>query len=199
MNRYKSFLRSKGKFVSGKSIYNDEEMPTSFEKLNDKFIATNMFEQIRSLKAIKDSYEDKLEAIAKKWPKIKSLCEIPEISHIRATMIMAIVCSGERFPDKHKFWAYCCLVRHGEFSDGKLYGNRKPKGSLDLKSVFMGAALSVLQGESSLRKYYDRLMVSNSTHDFYPHPLLLTSSFFSHNLRFLPGSAISKWFLNPLP
>ncbi|MCX6118425.1 MAG: transposase, partial [Proteobacteria bacterium] len=72
-------------------------------------------------------------------------------------MIMAIVCSGERFQNNHKFWAYCCLVRHGEFSHGKIYGNRKPKGSLYLKSVFMGAALSVLQGESSLRKYYDRL------------------------------------------
>ncbi len=157
MNRYKSFLRSKGKFISGKSIYNDEETPTSFEKENDKFVAVNMFEQIRSLKEIKKSYEEKLAAIAKKWPKIKSLCAIPGISHIRATMIMAIVCSGERFPNKHKFWAYCCLVRHIEISDDKIYGSRKAKGSLDLKSVFMGAVLSVLQGESSLRKYYDRL------------------------------------------
>ena len=72
-------------------------------------------------------------------------------------MIMAIVCSGDRFSDKHKFWSYCCLVRHGAISDGKLYGNRKAKGSLDLKSVFMGAAVAVLVGKSSLRQYYDRL------------------------------------------
>jgi transposase len=77
-------------------------------------------------------------------------------------MIMAIVCSGERFSNKHKFWAYCCLVRHIETSDDKIYGSRKAKGSLDLKSVFMGAVLSVLQGESSLRKYYDRLSDRNA-------------------------------------
>lgn len=156
-NRYKSFLRSKGKFVVGKPIYTDQSVPDSFPKGNDNFIAVNMFEQIRSITEIKDSYENKLETISKKWGKIKSLCAIPGISHIRATMIMAIVCSGERFADKHKFWSYCCLVRHGEISDGKIYGNKKAKGSLDLKAVFMGAAVSVLKGESSLRKYYDRL------------------------------------------
>ena len=108
-NRYKSFLRSKGKFISGTSIYNDEEVPIAFEKPNDKFVATNMFEQIRSLQEIKNSYEEKLELMAKKWPKIKNLCAIPGISHIRATMIMAIVCSGERFSNKHKFWVIMAI------------------------------------------------------------------------------------------
>ena len=156
-NRYKSFLRSKGKFVSGAAIYDNVEVRDSFEKEHEKFIATNNFEQIRSLAVIKALYEKKLAGIAKQWPKIQSLCSIPGISHIRATMIMAIVCSGDRFADKHKFWSYCCLVRHSEISDGKVYGNRKAKGSLDLKCVFMGAAVSVLVGQSSLRKYYDRL------------------------------------------
>ena len=48
-------------------------------------------------------------------------------------------------------------MRHKEISDNKVYGNKKAKGSSDLKSVFMGAALAVLQGESSLRKHYDKL------------------------------------------
>ena len=156
-NRYKAFLRSRGLFVQGKKVFDDEELPAGIDKVNDRFIAENVFEQIRSITEIKDSYEKKLAAIAKSWPVIRKICDIPGISYIRATMIVAKVCSGERFSDKHKFWAYCSLVRHTAVSDGKIYGSRKAKGQSDLKDVFMGAATSVLAGNSSLRVYYDRL------------------------------------------
>jgi transposase len=81
-NRYKSFLRSKGQFMTSRTVYHDESIPSSFEKENDKFIAVNMFERIRSLTEVKGSYEEKLEAIANKWSKIKSLCAIPGIRYI---------------------------------------------------------------------------------------------------------------------
>lgn len=155
--RYKSFLRSRGHMVQGSAIYNDEEFIKNFEKVNDKFVAAAMFQSIASRQKIKDSYEERFVSIAAKLPIIRKLSTIPGISTIRASVIAAVVCSAERFPDKHRFWSYARLVRHVEISDGKVYGSRKARGRSELKAVFMGAATSVLAGESSLRKYYDRL------------------------------------------
>jgi transposase len=157
MNRYKAFLRARGLFRHDKSVYSDESLLEAIKKPNDRFVAENIFRHITATREIKKSYEEKLQAIAKKWPIISKLCDIPGIGFLRATMIVSIICSGDRFTDKHKLWAYCGLVRHKEISDGKVYGNKKIKGSSDLKCVFTGAATSVLCGNSSLRVYYDRL------------------------------------------
>ena len=157
MNRYKAFLRARGLFRKDKAVYSDESLLDDIKKPNDRFVAENIFRHISATREIKKSYEDKLLAIAKKWPIISKLCDIPGIGFLRATMIVSIICSGDRFTDKHKLWAYSGLVRHKEISDGKVYGNKKIKGSSDLKCVFTGAATAVLRGNSSLRVYYDRL------------------------------------------
>jgi transposase len=155
--RYKSLLRARGIFTEGTTPYTDESLLKTIEKDHDLFVATNIFENIRHQQSIKDAYEKRFEKLASQWPMIRSLCSIPGISHIRASIITAIICSPHRFQNKHKLWSYSKLVRHTEESDGKIYGNKKAKGRSELKAVFMGAATSVLLHKSSLRGYYDQL------------------------------------------
>jgi len=156
-NRYKSFLRALGLFVKGREVYTDKEILANIKKDPDRFVAVNMFELIRSQQETKDAYEAKFAKLAREWPAVSKLCSIPGISTIRASIIAAIVCSPHRFANKHKFWAYSMLIRYVDESDGKIYGTRKAHGRSELKAVFMGAATSILQCNSSLRKYYDRL------------------------------------------
>ena len=97
MNRYKAFLRARGLFRQDKSVYSDESLLDAIKKPNDRFVAENIFRHITATREIKKSYEEKLQAIAKKWPVIKKLCDIPGIGFLRATMIVSIICSGDRF------------------------------------------------------------------------------------------------------
>ena len=58
------------------------------------------------------------------------------------------------------------LVKYLQESDGVIYGQKTAQGRRELKCVFVGAAQSVLQhGNSSLRKYYDRLRSKGVDHD----------------------------------
>lgn len=106
---------------------------------------------------IKDSYEEKFEKLGREWPVIAKLGSIPGIGSVRAATICAIICSPNRFANKHKLWSYCSLVRHLDESDGRIYGSRKAHGRLELKAAFMGAASAALQRNNGLRRYYDRL------------------------------------------
>lgn len=116
-----------------------------------------MYDQIAQMTSIKERCEKYLVAEAKKIPVVTKLCEIPGISFIRASVIVATVVVGARFANKHKFWAYSMLVRHCSESDGVSYGSKQAQGNRDLKNVSMGAASTVLMGTSALRKYYDKL------------------------------------------
>jgi len=156
-NRYKSFLRSRGFFKDGAQVYKDEDFVKSIDKAGDKFLAQGLFDQVTQMTALKERVEKRIAAEVKSIPLALKLCEIPGISYIRAATIIATVVSGSRFANKHKFWSYSMLVRHCAVSDGVTYGHKKAQGNRDLKTVFMGAATSVLMGTSSLRKYYDRL------------------------------------------
>jgi transposase len=86
------------------------------------------------------------------------------ISNIRGSIIAAIICSPERFANKHKLWAYAKLVRYIDVSDGRIYRSRETAGRTELKSTFMGAATAVLQGSSGLKRYYDRLRSKGVAH-----------------------------------
>ena len=162
-NRYKSIFRAQAIEVSGDAVYSDKSF---LEKLHgvDHFVATNMFTHIEHLNASKKSYLPEFQRYRLKHPEIKRLCSVPGISLIRATIITSLVCSPHRFANKHKFWAYCMLVKYIDKSDGMTYGSRAIHGRRELKSVFDGAALAVLQGDSALREYYDRLRTKQIPH-----------------------------------
>ncbi|HLD89531.1 MAG TPA: transposase [Patescibacteria group bacterium] len=89
---------------------------------------------------------------------------MPGISTIRAMAISSYTCSPERFINKHKYWSYSMLVRHKEESDGKIYGKKTKYGRMELKNVFMGAAIRNLQSNNALKKYYDQLRSKGLDH-----------------------------------
>jgi len=154
-NRYKALFRSQAAETEGKTIYRDEERIGELGNETDRFVARALFAQLKLSREQKSEYIKRFQECEKKYPQISALSSIPGIGEVRACVIAAVVCSPRRFENKFKFWSYCMLVKYDCRSDDTSYGKKKTRGNRILKDVFMGAAQSVLQGESALRKYYD--------------------------------------------
>lgn len=156
-NRFKDLFRSQALPADGQSIYSDfsriNELPSDSLRLS----ADCLMYQISVLEEIKARYIDRFRETMKDSKMVQNLATIPGIDVVRANVIAAIVCEGRRFKNKHHFWSYCMLIVHKQISDDRIYGWKAAVGRRELKNVFRGCALSVLRGQSSLRKKYDRL------------------------------------------
>lgn len=153
-NRYKALFNANAIAVNGSAVYKDKALISNLPGA-EQFVATLLFEQLEQQAATKAAFIAEFGRFSSKHPEIKRLCTVPGISLIRATIITALVCSPNRFRNKHKFWAYSMLVKYVDTSDGVEYGKRSTNGRRELKAVFDGAALTALKGTSALRKYYD--------------------------------------------
>ena len=107
-------------------------------------MANNLFGQIEYLESEKEKYKDRFHHNQKTYKPIRNLMTIPGISLIRANIIVAIVCTPERFKNKHPFWGY--------FS---IYGNKRVHGRRELRDIFIEATESALRSDSTLRDHYD--------------------------------------------
>jgi transposase len=163
-NRYKAIFRASAIETGGSLIYHAKERIDEIPNLSDRFVASQLFNQLAQMEASKEAYIKEFERYKKKYSGIRKLCTTPGIDTIRAAIIASIVCAPERFADKHKFWAYSMLVKYTDKSDGVVYGKRSVQGRRELKGVFDGAALSVLRGKSALRKEYDRQRTKKVPH-----------------------------------
>ena len=81
---------------------------------------------------------------------------VPGISHVRANIIVATICSPQRFKTKHQFWGYCMLVRHIQMSGGKIYG---PGGAAER----LGLKPTTLYGK--MRKHHIRKQADSAQFD----------------------------------
>ena len=154
-NRLKSLFVARAINVQGRKVYSDE---TVLDQLDEpsRVVAKKLFAQVGALEGIKAEYKSIFEKNACDQAQIEVLTTIPGISAVRANIIAAAVCDPKRFPNKNKFWSYCMLVKHDQQSDGRSYGKVTIFGKMSLKTVFMGAALSVIQhDDGALRKFYD--------------------------------------------
>ena len=163
-NRYKAIFRSNAIETSGKTPYTDETLVDRLSRTCDKFVAKTMFDQLATYKKVKALYDAELAKSASKLPVINLLSTVPGISTVRASTIASVVCSPERFENKNKFWSYAMLVRHNQVSDGVVYCRANVTARADLKEVFMGAAQTVIQGESELRSFYDEQRKAGKDH-----------------------------------
>jgi len=163
-NRLKAIFRSYGLDTDRSDFYADREQIKSLPNEKLKFVASSLFSQMESLEKFKDEYSAYFHKNKQSYRPIKNLCTIPGISHVRANIIAAIVCSPHRFASKHQFWGYCMLVRHIQISGGRIYGNRRVHGRKELRDVFIGAAENAIRGETSLRDYYDALRARGIAH-----------------------------------
>jgi transposase len=156
-NRYKALFRAEALKTKGKTLYKQPERIAELSEETNRFVAGNLLQQFLFLEETKQKYLKEFRNNMKEHKVLRNLASIPGIDVIRAHEIAALVCTADRFEDKHKLWAYSMLVKYTQESDGKIYGKKMIHGRKELKNVFLGAALSVLKGNSCLRKYYDRL------------------------------------------
>lgn len=163
-NRLKALFRSYGLSTDENNFYQNKEQISSLPNEVTKFVATSLFSQMDHLESLKEGFSLYFLKNKQKYRPIKNLCTIPGISHVRANIIAATVCSPHRFHTKHNFWGYCMLVRHIQMSGGKIYGNRRVHGRKELRDVFIGAAENAIRGETSLRDYYDTLRARGIAH-----------------------------------
>jgi len=157
-NRYKAIFRSQGLKTKGTKIYVEQERIKELSLGQaDRFVAEDLFERIRTLEESKEKYFARFKANTKKHSILRKLETVPGISFVRSHTIASLICSPHRFKNKHKLWGYSMLAKHDQMSDGRSYGKKVVRGRRELKSVFDGTAITVLRGNSSLRKHYDQL------------------------------------------
>jgi transposase len=164
-NRLKGVFRSEAISTDENNFYKScREKANQLSNESSKFVADNLFNQIEYLESEKEKYKDKFHRNQKTYKPIRNLMTIPGISLIRANIIVAIVCTPERFKNKHQFWGYCMLVRHIQESGGRIYGNKRVHGRRELRDCFIGAAESAMRSDSTLRDYYEALRARGESH-----------------------------------
>lgn len=163
-NRYKALFRSQGIQKKGSILYEDESFLKHLGKGPKHFVGEKVFERIQAMEEQRSSYVQEMKRRENKFPEIRFLKTLPGINTIQSCKIVAIVVTPERFLNKYKFFSYCGLVKHPRESGGQDYGKRKGWGNPVLKSVFRMAGHTVIRGNSSLRKDYDRMLTKGISH-----------------------------------
>ena len=113
-----------------------------------------------------------MQAESKKHPIVRRLATVPGVGPIRAAQVVATVVTPERFRTKRQFWSYCGLgIMMRTSADWVREGGRWVRAPVTqtrgltrkrnpvLKSVFKGAAMSVVQmTDHPLKRAYERLL-----------------------------------------
>lgn len=123
-----------------------------------RFIIECLEEAIELYRKQKDEYVALFGSMCTKNKMLKNLCSIPGIAEISAVKIWATMIEPRRFKTANKYLAYCGLVNYKKESGGRVYGVRRPRFSRILKEVYKTAACVVINGQNSLRSYYDGLI-----------------------------------------
>jgi len=163
-NRLKAVFRAEVVDTSTEKFYQDKDRAKDLKNPNARFVAEALYDQIFSLEKLKFEYRERFRRNLKKYRPIRNLTTVPGIDLIRASIITAVVCTPQRFKNKHQLWGYSMLVRHIQVSGGRIYGNKRVHGRKELRDIFLGAAESALRTETSLREYYDTLRARGLTH-----------------------------------
>jgi transposase len=157
----KAIYRSQG--IASQSSYFTSRNESKILEIadNDKQkVAKKLFEQLQFLEKMKADYLTEFKSNRSQNTLIANLCSVPGVGPVRGHEIAAYICSGHRFENKHKLWAYAKLVRHRDESDGQVLRKRTPHGRSELKYAFMGCAHRVIisPSDTALKLYYKYLI-----------------------------------------
>lgn len=122
------------------------------------FILTQIDGDIENYHNKKEQYEEEFEGIIIREKTLRNLRTIPGIGTISCVTILAHVIDARRFKKANNYLSYCGLVKHEKFSGGRSYGNRVPRYSRRLKSVYRSAALRSICYNNPIKDYYDYLI-----------------------------------------
>lgn len=161
INQFKAILRSENipTQTTHMTLLNDKKV-CEIKNPAARFVAENIHQQLVELQSRRESFIAQFKLNLKTDKILRNLASIPGIGDVRANVIAAYICSGSRFVNKHKLWAYAMLVRHQYESDGHVLWRRTPFGRTELKNAFMGAAQRIASSsrETGLKKYYDEML-----------------------------------------
>jgi len=150
-NQRYSLLRACGK--SG-----EEKVGVAVKDPSAAYVLETLDRQIQCYEEEKMGYEVQFRKWAQKCPAIRHQTNLPGIGLINAMKVVSCVVCPDRFPDKGHYLSYAGLIRLEKISGGRSYGQKSPRYSRVLKSVYKTAALAAIAGENSIRDYYEGLM-----------------------------------------
>ena len=134
-NRLKAVFRSHGLATDTEKFYTTPKRAKELPHESARFVAESLFEQIERLEEVKLGYRGFFEKNLKRYRPVKNLDSVPGIDAVRANVIVAAICQPNRFRNKHQFWGYCMLVRHIQESGGRIYGNKRVHGRVELRDA----------------------------------------------------------------
>ena len=173
-NRLKAIFRSRGVWGMEDAAYDPSKREKWLAKLgpSQRRLAELVSQELDGLGPLAQQAKERLQAESKKHSIVRRLATVPGLGPIRAAQVVATVVTPERFRTKRQFWSYCGLgimmrtsadwvreggrwVRAPVMQTRGLNHNRNPI----LKSVFKGAAMSVVQmTDHPLKRAYERLL-----------------------------------------
>ena len=177
-NRFGAVFRARGIQVRSEEIYSGSGRSKWLGKLPPKVRqrATLLGEELDGVMDVREQTETWLREEAGKVPAVKLISTAPGIGLIRASQIVAVVVCPERFRTSRQFWAYCGLaivtrsssdwVKDAESTGGwarkdvqQTRGLNRKRNPM-LKSVFKGAALTVVQRQAdhALTSHYMEML-----------------------------------------
>jgi transposase len=116
------------------------------------------FDLLQNMEETRQRYLKEIRKYAKGFKELLLLKTIPGIGELHSARIVSQVVDPRRFPNKHKYFSYCGLVRHQKESGGRDYGSKKIWGNRVLKCVYKMAARSALRTkDNSFSRYYEHL------------------------------------------
>jgi transposase len=155
-NRYRALMRRTRNI--------NTSLPTNKEQVEDiLFIKELTHKKLAIFKDAKQQYQKRITEALRGFPESQNLLSITGIGHIHAAKIISQVIEPNRFRNKHKFYAYCGLVKHVCMSAKKVYGYKYIWGNRTLKTVYKMAAHSAIRSHGSLRAYYDFLLTKGTS------------------------------------
>jgi transposase len=170
-NRIKALYRSRGVNVAQKSVYSKKGRKAWLEKLPESSRAAigHLYAQYDQLEEVRNQAQKELVTESHRHPISEILETCPGVGEIRAAQIIATVMVPERFRTRQQFWAYCGLgivmrsssdwiqTADGRWTRAQVQHTRGLNMSRNamLKTVFKGAATSVLQQHRSSVLYAD--------------------------------------------
>jgi len=150
-NQRYSLLRACGK--SG-----EEKVGVAVGDLSSAYVLATLDRQIQSYEEEKKGYETQFRQWARRCPAIRHQTSLWGMGLINAMKVVSQVVCPSRFPDKGHYLSYAGLIKLEKQSGGRSYGQKSPRYSRVLKSVYKTGALVAITGDNPMHDYYDHLI-----------------------------------------
>lgn len=174
-NRLKAVFRSQAIRCRGQLVYRPQERKQWLGKLETAALsarASILYEQLDSLRKLRDKAYKAMITEARRHPAYKRLKKVSGLGEVRIAQLIAAVSSPHRFRTKRQFWPYCGLAvvtrnsSEYEVVDGQRRRKRNKQAQTrglnqnynrTLKAVFKGAAATAIE-RPPFMQYHQRLI-----------------------------------------